>query len=903
MSLLGRAAGGLRALVRRSSVEQELDEELRQFYEAAAEEHMRRGCSSQDAGRAARARFGSLESVKDAVRDVGWESRLEGARRDVCHALRTLRAAPVFAAVAIVTLGLSIGANTAIFSVVNGLLLRPLPVREPDRLVVLVNDRGRSGASEAAWLQMRGQSALFDSVMAWSSTQFNLGGTEAEWVDGIVASGSFFSTLGVQALHGRVFSEADDRPGGGRERPVAVIGFDMWQRRFAGAPDAIGRTLHINRVAFTIVGVTPSGFFGPAVGRTFEVIVPLADYPLLVPPHVIANNWLSLMARRKTGQTLEQAAAALDAARGAAVDAARATGAGAEMPQLTVRPARTGYSQVRREYARPLVTVMAVVGLVLLIACANVTTLLLARASARQQELGARLALGASRARLVQQLLIEAAVITSLGAVLGVAIAWWGGHLLVRQLSGEAVLTTGRIMFGSANLSVDLSPDWRVFGFVTASVTAATLVSGLVPAICGSALPPIDVLKERRARHTAQPRTRAAAGLTRSLLVWQVALAMVLVVAAGLLGRTFSQLSTVRLGYQPEHVLVVDIASNGTAGKAAPDLQIYERVLERVRALDGVQQASISNVPPFNGIGLGVEAPGGPQWIAGALISPGWFQTFGTALVAGRDFAPGDRTGTPRVAVVNQAFVRAFFGGAGAVGRTLTIANDTQGPSVEIVGVVEDLASSSLREPPPPALYVPMAQVDQGVGADLLHTSLEEQGLSLAVRSEGASPWRLAAAIADSIRNVDPELTLTFRLPAGEVDALLTRERVVATLVGFFGVLALSLAAIGLYGVTACTASQRQAELGIRLALGAERGAILTLVLGHALATTGAGIALGIIGAAALTRYLDALLWGVTPLDTVTFITAPLVFGVVTVLAAVVPAWRAARVDFVNALR
>jgi putative ABC transport system permease protein len=820
----------------------------------------------------ARRAFGNVAAASERYYESRRPMWLIDVGRDIRYGIRLLARHPGLTLVAVLTLALGIGANTAIFSLINSVMLRPLPVRDPGCLVVV----GGIGRGFPAWEWLQREAGRFEGVAAWGPSQFDLSsGGETHWVDGLWASGSFFDTLGVPAVLGRTLINADDRRGA---QPVTVISYAFWQREFGGSADVVGRSLPINRTDFTIVGVTPPGFFGPVVGRTFDVVVPLSAFGLIMPEAWLDTNFgfLTMMARLRPDQTPGEATAGL--------------------APMTLVPAATEQSYFRGQYARPLYTLMAVVGLVLLVACATIANLLLARATARRQEMSVRLAIGGSRWRLVRQLLTECVVLSACGAVGGVIIAALGSRFLVTQLSAESVLTTGRVAYGSARLFLDVSTDWHVLAFTTMVALGTALMFGVAPALRASGIAPIDVLKE------SGPTFDSGAKASSGFVIAQLALSLVLVVAASLLIRTFSSLANLQLGFEPDRVLIVDVDAGRSPIEADARLALYKRALDVVRAVPGVSAAAISNATPATRGGLFAPVTlAGVQAINAVLmvVSPGLFRTFGTPLLAGRDFTSADRRNAPPVVLVNQSFARSLPRGVSAVGSNIALPTRERKARMQIVGVVADTAAWPLRDPIPPAVFFPLEQADDM----LLELSLEEQGLSVSVRADQGRPQRLTRAIGTALGEVDPGLALTFRSPADEIAASLTQERVVAVLSGLFGVLAVGLAALGLYGVTAYAVARRRTEIGIRIAVGAGSLDVIRLVLGQSVAVTLVGITLGLAGAAAVTRYLEGLLFGLTPLDPGTFAGVSLLFVVVAMLAAFIPARRATRVDPVVTLR
>jgi putative ABC transport system permease protein len=823
---------------------------------------------------------------------------------DIRLAVRALRATPVVSFVAILSLALGIGANTAIFSIVNTLLLRALPVKEPQRLALLTDEVSPTSAgswTNPIWEQLRARAQLVDGALAWSTTRFNLAaGGETRFVEGVWVSGAYFQTLGVPAILGRTLTEADDRRGGGVDGPAAVISYSFWQGYFGGAADAIGRTLTLDRVPFTIVGVTPPQFFGTDIGHSFDVAVPLGDEPLIRGRDSGLDRrsmwWLSVMVRTRPGESLEQATAAL---RGVQPQIREATLPENWRPpdlatylkdRFVLFPASTGSSFLRERFQKPLMTIMIVVAVVLLIACANIANLLLARATARRHELGVRVALGASRWRLIRQLMIESLLLSATGAAFGIAIAGWGSRLLVRQLSTQ-----------TNTVFLDLSFDWRVLVFTIGVTVATALLFGTAPALRAARIAPIDALKE----HARSSAGDARVGVTSGLVVAQVALSVLLVVAAGLFVRTFASLASVHLGFDADRVLVVDVNALRANVEPAQRIPLYERVLDAVRAVPGVADAAISVVTPVSGriwsnrvrVSDGIEVPERQRQSNFNYVTPGWLSTYSTAIVSGRHIGPQDRKGAPLIALVNEAFARRFFAGASPLGHTV----QTDGvlgpaPKKEIVGVVADAVYISLRDPVPPTVYAPIAQYDLTMSPPL-------PAVNLSVRATGGSPVLLTKSIAAAVGAVNPDLALTFRPLTEQINASLSQERIVAMLSGFFGALALLLAGLGLYGVTSYAVTRRRTEIGIRMALGAAPAGVVRLVLTRIALLVTIGVAIGAGASVWLSQFVSTLLFGLQPRDPATIVAAAITLAAVGALAGWVPAYRASRIDPAAVLR
>jgi len=888
-----------RRLFSRDRLDSELDRELSDHIERQVAEFVRGGMTEGEARRRARLSFGGEVQIAEACRDARGTRWVEDIVQDIRYSIRILLRSPAFALVAILSLALGIGANTAIFSIVNSLLLRSLPVRAPEQLVIL---EGGSWTNPI-WEQIRDHHAgLFGGAAAWGEDRFDLAsGGVSNSVDGLWTSGNFFDVLGTPAILGRTFGPDDDRRGGGPAGPVAVISYKFWQRHYGGAAAAIGRPLTINRVTFTVIGVTGPEFVGPIVGRSFDVAVPLGDEPLVRGKESFLDErsawWLDILVRMKPGQTIEQATLAL---RGTQPQIRQATLPNWDAQGLkeylgtpfVLQPAAGGSSQFRNQYREPLLIILAIVGLVLLIACANIANIMLARANARRHELGLRIALGASRWRIARQLLTESMLLSVLGAALGLVFAAWGSALLVAQL------TTFR-----ENVFLDISLDWRVMAFTAGVAITTALLFGMVPAFRAGRVEPNDALKEQ-SRTVSGERHRM---LGQPLVVVQVALSLVLVVAAGLFLRSFAALAMQKVGFDREALLVVNLDVQTSGVESAERPHMLEQVLASVQRVPGVARAGLSGIPPMSGMGWNnfVEVPGGTKvsrrdsvvWLNG--ITPGWFATYGTALINGRDFSPGDRKGTPGVVIVNQAFVAKFLAGANPLGRIVRQpsygfgGNDQPVPSWQIVGVVANAAYRTPREPAPPTLYQSFDQSDMR----------EAPYATLTVRSALDNPALLTRSVAAAIGTVNPRLALTFLPMTDQISGLVVRERLVAMLAGFFGGLALLLAAIGLYGITSYGVSRRRTEIGIRMALGADAGAVVRLVLGRAALLVGLGVVIGAGLSLWASSFVASLLYGLTPRDPITLAGAAVTLAAVGAFAAWLPARRAARIDPIDVLR
>ena len=905
-----RLLAGLRALVGRRELDRDLDDELRGYLDSLTEQHLREGMPPEDALKAARSTIGSLEAIKDAVRDVGWESRLESIWQDVRHAVRGLRRAPGFAAVAVLTLALGIGVNTALFSVVNGLLLRALPVRAPQQLVMLstrhsIDEGYPAGWNYAIWDQIRHREDNFDGAVAWTvfTQRLDLAqGGERQPADGLFVSSNFFSELGIPLLTGRGFTPAEDALGSADSR-VAVLSYGFWQRHFGGTADVVGKALSVNRTPVTIIGVAPPGFLGPEVGRSFDVAIPIGAAPLVLNEPgwggAAGRSYLAVMLRLRADQSMESASTMLRGTQRQIIEAAMPPNEtwGEVQDQMlkdpfSLTPASAGTSELRRQYSRSLVTVLLIAALVLLIACANVANLMLARSTAARHELSVRLALGAPRRRLVQQLLIESLVLSGLGAIPGLLFAGWASGVLVGQFS---------TWFN--RVALDVSVDWRVLAFTAAVSVTTALLFGTMPAIRASRTAPGNALEDFMSDLRSHGRVLHLKG---GLVAAQVGLSIVLLVAAGLFIRSFDRLASVPLGFESERVLVVDIDTSRAGVNAQNRAAFFESLASAVRAIPGVTNAAVSLNTPVNRGVIAVSnfrVPGGPELPPAErraivnLVTPGWFETYGIVVRSGRVIETRDSAGAQAVVVANEAFARKFLSDREAVGAV--VVNEMPGPgqrssSLTIVGVVGNAVEQSLRDDAVPTLYQPLSQF-------VVPVPIVDFGLS--VRAGPGSPALLARNIASALTSFDRNLAFSLHPLADQVSAARQQERLVAWLSGFFGVLALLLAGLGLHGVTSYTVERQRIEIGIRMALGAQRHDVVALAVRQTIMMTMCGVAAGLVAAAVLTRYLQALLFGITPLDPATFIAAPALLIAVALLACYLPARRATSLDPTIALR
>ena len=882
-----------RRLLAGRRLEQQLDAELRDHFDRLVSEHRAAGLPLAEARRRARLAFGGIEQAKEACRDVRGTRWLDDTLHDVRYAVRLLRRSPGFTAVAVLSLALGIGANSAIFALVDGVLLKTLPVADPEGLVLLQD----GSWTNPIWEQIRDrQQDLGAGALAWSNTRFDLSrGGATQFVEGTWASGGFFDVLGVPALLGRTFTAADDRRGGGPDGPVAVISYAFWQRHFAGDAAVIGRTLPLNRIPFTVIGVTPPSFLGPTPGRSYDVAVPIGTAAVVLGErHWLDSRltWvLEVMVRLRPGQTVEQATEALRRVQPQVREATIPHEPGARQQFLeepfSFEPAAAGPGGLRAAYRQPLLIIMGVVVLVLLIACANLANLLLARAAGRRHELTVRAALGASRWRIARQLLVEALLLSSLGAAAGLFFAQWASRLLVAQLS------TPR-----SRIVLDLTLDWRVVAFTAATTVATALLFGVAPAWRVRRVDPHDALKEQ-----GRTMSGSRSGITGApMLAAQVALTMVLVVAAGLFLRTFARLATVDIGLDRERVLVVDVDAARARAEARDRLALFERARAAAAAVPGVSSAALSLLTPVSGSGWNGEILSASPSLQGRQrmafynsVTPGWFATMGTSLKAGRDFSTADVHGAPLVGIVNETFGRRLLQPGNPVGQRARFSTGPTGDrEVTVVGVVADAAYRSVRDPVPPVLYFPVAQA---------HHDDDPPALSLSIRAAAGPPAALTRSVADAIGAVDRDLALTFRPLSAFIDGTLVRERLLALVSLFFGALALLLSAIGLYGVTAYAVNRRRREIGIRMALGARSAAVVGLILRRVALWVAVGVAAGVMISLWASRYVASLLYGFEPRDPATLAGAALFLGLVASLAAWLPARRAAAVDPAGVLR
>jgi predicted permease len=907
MSLLRNITSGLRSLFRKDQVDRELNEELGAYLEMEAAEKMKQGMSRKDALREVRLERGSLEVTKELVRSGGWEFFVETCLHDVRFGLRMLRKSPGFMATVVLTLALGIGATTAIFSLMNAVLLRNLPVKNPTQLVLFgagkwggimdeLPNRSWQLFSFPFYRQVQRDSSVFSDVTAISSMSSAPHGTigdsaETEEIYAHLVSGTFFSTLGVNPILGRTFGEDDDRIPGGS--PVAVASYAWWKRRFGGAPSIIGEKMSIGSTVYTIIGVTPQEFFGTTVGESPDVWIPLSMEEVLPPGWKGLNDKmfqsLYIIARRRPEVSVEQAQTNVNVLfKQAALEMAGSQPTkkqldGIQHALIKLTPAASGLSRLRVQFSQPLRALMAAVGMVLLIACANIANLLLARATNRQREIAVRMSMGAGRWRVIRQLLTESFILAMLGAVLGVALASWASKLLLVMVSG-----------GPETIPVDVGLDSRVLVFVVLVSLATPLLFGMAPAWRAARVELNSSLK--------QGRNIAAVNspLARALVVGQVALSLVLLIGAGLFLRTMVNLINVDMGFDKHNVLVFGIEPASVGYKEDSRLtRLYEEIERRVSAIPGVRAASFSFFT-FNQGSWSEDAwtpeespeAKGNREVVYNKIGRGFFSAMGLKLLAGRAFDQQDNENSPKVAVINETMARLFFPNESPLGRRFRMDGPDAKPENDriVVGVVRDAKYMALKERPWPAAYLPYSQ---------------EPGYlwNFEVRYSGDA-GSTAAAVRQVIHDVDPRLPVTGAgTLAEQVDRSVVDQRLTAQLSSFFSLAALSLACMGIYGLMSYAVVHRTNEIGIRAAFGAQQGQILRLILRQGFVLAALGVAVGIGLAFVFTRFLGSLLFGVQPLDPLTFIGVALLLTLIALAACYIPARRATRVDPMVALR
>ena len=819
---------------------------------------------------------------------------------DLKFAVRQMRQTPIVSGVALLSLALGIGANVAIFSLVNALILKALPVHEPERLVQLrLTDTNpgnhTTSFTNPQWEYVRDHQDIFTGVTAVGYARFNLNATgESRLIPGLYASARFLDTLGVTPIIGRAFTADADRRG---SEPIAMLSYGFWQREYGGDRAILGRPINLDGNPFTIVGVTPPDFFGVRVGTTFDVMIPLTNEAIIRGAESSLDRrsswWLSMFARLAPGQTMAQAESRLRALQPQLREAT--------MPQdwrpqdqaayiqdpFGVIPAATGISTLRDRYSRPLYVLLGIVSLVLTIACANMANLLLAQSVARRRELAVRLSLGAGRGQLVRQLLVESIMLSLTGALAGLLIAAWGSRALVAMLSTRTNFTF-----------LDLSMDWRVFAFTAAVGTATGLLFGVYPAMRGTRVAPADALRDH-ARGIVSGGGRFNVG--HGLVALQVALSFVLVFGSTLFVRTLVGLTTQGMGFASERVLIATIDLRRTKAENAARLPIYQQVREAVAAVPGVEAAAATFVTPVGGStwGLRVTVPGfnAPESERGSLFNantPDYFRAMRTPILAGRDFTSADAAHRPPVTIVNEAFAKKFYAGQNPVGKTFVwerFGRERKDRQFEIVGLVADSKYRTLREEPQPTFYAPLAQMDE------LSSSIR-----MAIKTAGP-PWSSREAILHAIAGVNKDIAVDFRTLEEDLGAAVMQERLIASLSAFFGGLALLLAALGLYGVMSYSVSRRRNEIGIRMALGAEPDRVIRLVLGHVTLITVIGIIAGAAGAVGTGRFINTLLFNLATDDGTMIAVTAATLAAAAAIAGYLPARRAARVDPMTALR
>jgi len=840
-STLGEFRRRLSYLWKHRQIDRDLEEEMRFHMDMKA-----RAAGAH----AAHVQFGGATVWREVSRDAwGW-SAIEHLLQDLRYAGRMLHHNPGFTTVAVLSLALGIGANTAIFSLIDTVLLRMLPVQKPEQLVFVENVGARGGGGAPPYPcfeQFRDRDRYFSGLAAFSpyNMRISIDG-RAEEVSAQQASGNYFAVLGLKAWAGRTFSPADDSVigKGGPDGPVAVISYRYWKQRFAMSPAVLGKVVQLEGRAVTIIGVTPPEFYGLRPGMPVDLTVPM----MLAPAEMLRDKgdwWLNVVGRLKPGATPAQARAELDGIFQAFMNAGSGKISGTDevrhdyFDHIVLTPAARGLDRLRRQFSKPLLVLMAFVGLVLLIACANVANLLLARTTARNREFAVRLALGAGRARLMRQVLTESLLLVGIGSLFGLMFASWAGRLLVAFFAA-----------GQHGIAVDLHFDARVLAFTAGASLLTGLLFGLAPAFRVTRTTLAPALKEQ-GRGMVGFRSRLP--LSKLLVVSQIALSLVLLIGAGLFVHSLWNLRNLDAGFHPDGVLTLKVKPDEKVYSEDRRMALWREILDRAGRIPGVRCASLSVLSPMSGMDRGVliEAPGfesravREKAISLNHVTPGYFETMGIPVVLGRAFTAADAGNAPRVALLNETAARFYFGGRNPVGVSVRFPFGNEKPPYQIVGVVKDSRHNSLREEVPRLIYLSVFQAID-----------ELRSLTLAVRTAG-DPSGLAPTVSKEARTAGPDILITdVATLASQVDQSLLEERLVSTLASFFGALALLLASIGLYGTMSYSVARRTNEIGIRMALGASGTGVVRLVLRDAVIMIAAGMAVGVPGAIAGGRYI-----------------------------------------------
>jgi predicted permease len=893
-------------------MEIELDKELRFHFESQVADKVRSGISESEARRLTRLEFGGIEQIKENCRESGGTLWLESLAQDVGYGLRQLRKSPGFTFIALLSLTLGIGANTAIFTLLDAILLRPLPVQSPKELLLFGHGDAQGSTSvipNGSWNlfsysffhDFRQKDTSFSGTAAVDSTQFatkaSIAGAAYQTTHINLVSGSYFSVLGVSAFLGRTIGESDDSAADAG--PVAVASYSWFQRQFDGDRSALGKTIRIQSHDYTLVGVARPGFDGFTVGQSTDLWIPLSMEKEFSRPgwNGLGDRFfqsLYLIGRLKPGVTAAQASAETNLL----FKQILRSYLGSQPPQkhlddlahasVELTPGGRGVSNLRRAFSMPLKVLMAIVALVLLIACANIANMLLARGVARTREVAVRMALGASRRRIVFQLLTESVLLAFLGAVAGVALAWKASVVLLNMATP-----------GPDPVPLNLTPDMAVLGFTLGVATLTALLFGIVPAFRATGLEFTPALKDGGGSSST---TRGV--LARSLIVGQVALSVVLLVVAGLFVRSLLHLSDVDTGFDKHNVLVFSLdSSTANLPRGTPDeihsVQLQEQIEDRVQTVPGVQSDSFA-LFTFNEGAWGDQVlfqgvprtPENGQEVLFNNVGDGFFSAMSIPLIDGRTFNAHDTQGSPQVAVINETMARRFFPHGLAVGRRFGMGTPDRPDEIEVIGVVKDAKYTELDEGTLMAAYFPCTQKPGFYG-------------NLIVRfGAGANPQEIISRTRSSIAKINPNILVNSVGSLEEqVDDSIATQSLIARLSGFFGTLAVFLACIGVYGLLSYSVALRTSELGIRFALGAQSRTVLWMVLRECILLLVLGLSIGVPVALSSTRILKSLLYELSPLDPMAISTAVAIVAVMTIAAAWLPAWRATKIDPMRALR